>query len=116
MNIVVKIVAFKRSKRTIGGLYAGYCPAIRSFCVKGESVQDVIEDLRQSLMIALKNRLSFTNMRSYGWQVSENSAKPPIFADEYLVSETERVFDTHIENPSIIEINVELPRAERTIY
>ena len=54
-------------------------------------------------------------MKNYGWEVSANSAKPPIFADEYLVSETERIFEVTIKEPIIITVDVELPRAEKTI-
>ena len=54
-------------------------------------------------------------MKNYGWEVSENSAKPPIFTDEYLVSETERIFEVTIKEPIIITVDVELPRAEKTI-
>lgn len=50
---------------------------------------------------------------NYGWEVSANSAKPPIFADEYLVSETERIFEVTIKEPIIITVDVELPRAEK---
>ena len=54
-------------------------------------------------------------MKNWGWQVSENSAIPPIFADEYLVTETERIFEVTIKEPIIINVDVELPRAEKTI-
>lgn len=37
------------------------------------------------------------------------------FADEYLVSETERIFEVTIKEPIIITVDVELPKAERTI-
>ena len=57
----------------------------------------------------------YVNMKNYGCEVSANSAKPPIFADEYLVSETERIFEVTIKEPIIITVDVELPRAEKTI-
>ena len=48
-------------------------------------------------------------------KVSENSAIPPIFTDEYMLQETERIFGVTIIEPLIISVDVELPRAEKTI-
>ncbi|WP_018921215.1 hypothetical protein [Segatella oris] len=36
--------------------------------------------------------------------ISENSAKPPIFADEELVKRTEESFEVKIKGPIIIEL------------
>ena len=54
-------------------------------------------------------------MKNWGWKVSENSAFPPIFTDEYMLQETERIFEVTIIEPLIISVDVELPRAEKTI-
>ena len=54
-------------------------------------------------------------MKNWGWKVSENSAIPPIFTDEYMLQETERIFGVTIIEPLIISVDVELPRAEKTI-
>ena len=54
-------------------------------------------------------------MKNWGWEISENSAIPPIFTDEYMLQETERIFEVTIIEPLIISVDVELPRAEKTI-
>ena len=63
----------------------------------------------------MQNRLDYVIMKNYGWVVSEFSAIPPTFADEFLVSETERIFEVTIKEPIIITVDVELPEAEKTI-
>ena len=75
----------------------------------------MVDKFKSMLIRDLQNRLAYVNMKNYGWEVSANSAKPPIFADEYLVSETERIFEVTIKEPIIITVDVELPRAEKTI-
>lgn len=57
----------------------------------------------------------FVNFKNWGWKVSENSAKSPNFADEYLISETERIFEVTIKDPQIITVDVELPKSRKTI-
>ena len=40
--------------------------------------------------------------------MSENSAKPPTFADEELVKRTEESFEVKIKEPIIVELYAEL--------
>lgn len=63
----------------------------------------------------LENRLEYTNLRKFGWEVSENSAIPPIFTDEYILQEAERIFEVKITEPLIIIVDVLLPRPQKTI-
>ena len=39
---------------------------------------------------------------------------PPIFADMELVRLAEEIHSTEIRNPVIVELNVELPKAQKT--
>ena len=114
-KVSVKLVVFKHPEPARWDTYASYCPATKDFCAHGKSVSEVVDKFKSMLIRDLQNRLAYVNMKNYGWEVSENSAKPPIFADEYLVSETERIFEVTIKEPIIITIDVELPRAEKTI-
>lgn len=114
-KISVKFVVFKHPEPTKWDVYASYCPATHNFCASGNSIPDVIEVFKKMLYRELQNRLAYVNMTNYGWKVGEDYAKPPIFADEYLVSETERVFEVEIKEPIIITVDVELPKAEKTI-
>lgn len=114
-KVSVKLVVFKHPEPARWDVYASYCPATRNFCACGKSVSEVVDKFKSMLIRDLKNRLAFVNMKNYGWEVGENLAKPPIFVDEYLVSETERMFEVTIKDPIIITVDVELPKAERTI-
>jgi hypothetical protein len=51
-------------------------------------------------------------LKLYGWEVSENSAKPPIFANEEAISLTEQLYEAKIVEPKVIEVNVGLPDAK----
>lgn len=114
-KVSVKLVVFRHPEPAKWDIYASYCPATRNFCAYGKSVSEVVDKFKSMLMRNLQNRLAYVNMKNYGWEVSENSAKPPIFADECLVSETERIFEVTIKEPIIITVDVELPKAEKTI-
>ncbi len=114
-KVSVKLVVFKHPEPARWDVYASYCPATHNFCASGKSISEVVEKFRLMLIRDLKNRLAYVNMKNWGWEVSENSAKPPIFADEYLVSETERMFEVTIKEPIIITVDVELPRTDKTI-
>lgn len=114
-KVSVKLVVFRHPEPARWDTYASYCPATHNFCAHGKSVNEVVENFKKMFIEELKNRLAFVNYTNYGWQVSENSAKPPIFANEYLVSETERMFEVTIKDPIIITVDVELPKAEKTI-
>lgn len=114
-KVSVKLVVFRHPEPARWDTYASYCPSTHNFCARGKSIAEVVSSFKEMLIIELQNRLSYKNYRDYGWKVSENSAKPPTFADEYLVSETERMFDVTIKEPIIITVDVELPKAEKTI-
>ena len=88
---------------------SGICSAF------GKSVSEVVKKFEKILLRDLQNRLTYKNMKNWGWKVSENSAFPPIFTDEYMLQETERIFEVTIIEPLIISVDVELPRAEKTI-
>ena len=90
MEIVsVKLVVFKHPEPARWDTYASYCHATRNFCAYGKSASEVVDKFKSMLIRDLQNRLAYVNMKNYGWEVSENSAKPPIFTYEYLVSDTE---------------------------
>lgn len=114
-KVSVKLVVFKHPEPARWDTYASYCPATRNFCAYGKSVSEVVEMFEKMLIRELENRMFFVNFKNWGWEVSENSAKPPIFADEYLISETERMFEVTIKDPLIITVDVELPKSRKTI-
>lgn len=47
----------------------------------------------------LAGRIHYRNLKNRGWEVDENSAKPPIFADEELVKRTEESLKSKLKNP-----------------
>lgn len=64
----------------------------------------------------LQDRVSYNTLEKCGWKVSENSAIPPIFADEELVLQTEYCFGIKISNPIIIELDVEQPQIRKNQF
>ncbi len=114
-RVSVKLVVFKHPDAARWDTYASYCPATHNFCARGKSVAEVIAYFEKMLIRELENRMFFDNFINWGWEVSENSAKPPIFADEYLISETERMFEVTIKEPILITVDVELPKSRKTI-
>ena len=114
MRVEVTLVAFRYPEPTKWGAYASYCSETHCFCAFGKNVPEVVEEFKKILFCDLQNRLAYENMKIWGWKGSENSAIPPVFANEYAIQETERVFEVTIKEPIIIKVDVELPRAEKT--
>ncbi len=112
MRIKVKLVVFKHPKPETWRTYASYCPAIKDYCGRGSTVKEVIDMETRILLDDLKYRLKYNSLEKCGWEVSENSAIPPIFTDKEAVKRTEHIFDCKIDEPIIVELNVELPSAE----
>jgi len=115
MRVEVTLVVFQHPEPAKWDTYASYCPETHCFCAFGKNVPEVVDEFKKILFRDLQNRLAYENMKIWGWNVSKNSAKPPIFADEYALQETERIFEVTIKEPIIIKVDVELPRAEKTI-
>lgn len=107
MRVKVKLVVFEHPQPETWRPYASYCPALKDYWGKGNTVKEVIDMETKLYLHYLKERLRYNSLLKYGWEVSENSAIPPIFTDEEGVKQTEYVFDC-----KIVELNVELPPAE----
>ena len=110
-TVLVKLVVFKSSSED---LFFSYCPATHDFASKGKTVEETANSAKKWLLQLLENSIAYKNSRNYGWQISENSAIPPIFADMELVRLAEEIHSTEIRNPVIVELNVELPKAQKT--
>lgn len=109
MEIVsVKLVVFKQKTYHKEGEYCGECPALGAFHVM-TSFEKLIAYMQDRLERDLAGRLHYKNLKLRGWEVSENSAKPPIFADSDLIEITERNFEVKIKDPIIVELHAELP-------
>lgn len=113
-KVSVKLVVFKQKTIHEEGEYCGYCPALGAFHVMA-SFEKLLAYMQDQLERDLEGRIHYRNLKNRGWKVSENSAKPPIFADEELVKRTEKIFAIKIKEPIIVELCVELPKAEKTI-
>ena len=72
----------------------------------------MINVTKEHLCHELCHRVRYDNLKLYGWEVSENSAKPPIFANEEAISLTEQLYEAKIVEPKVIEVNVGLPDAK----
>lgn len=108
-RVQVKLVVFPTNKNEWNNNYCSYCPAIRDFCARGNTIPEVIKYAEMRLKEELQDRVSYNTLEKCGWKVSENSAIPPIFADEELVLQTECCFGIKISNYQIIELDVEVP-------
>lgn len=111
MKVSVKFVMFRQKTLHEEGEYCGYCPALRAFHVM-TSFEEIHSYMQKRFEEELEGRLHYNTLRIIGWQVSENSAKPPIFADKEIVKLTEELFEVKIQKPIIVEIYAELPPAK----
>lgn len=112
MRVKVKLVVFKHPKPETWRTYASYCPALKDYCSRGNTVKEVLDMETRILLDDLKGRLKYNSLLKCGWKVSENLVIPPIFVEEDAVKRTEELFDCKIEEPIIVELDVELPPAE----
>lgn len=108
MQVKVKLVMFRQKTFHEEGEYCGYCPALGAFHVFN-SFEKLSSYMQDRLIRDLEGRIHYKNLKILGWEVSENSAKPPIFADEELVKQTEECFEVKIKEPIIVELYAELP-------
>ena len=110
-TVSVKLVMFRQKTYHEEGEYCGYCPALRAFHVFN-SFEELRSYMQERLIRDLEGRIHYHTLKNRGWEVLENSAKPPIFADEDLITLTEEIFEVKIKKPIIVELNVELPPAK----
>ena len=97
MEIVsVKLVVFKQKTMHEEGGFCGYCPALGAFHVM-TSFEKLLAYMQNRFERDLAGRIHYRNLKNRGWEVSENSAKPPTFADEELVKRTEKIFAIIVE-------------------
>ena len=96
-KVSVKLVMFKQKTIHEEVEYCGYCPALGAFHVMQRCLEEDLE-----------GRIHYKHLKLRGWEVSENSAKPPIFADEELIQRTEELFELKIKEPIIVELYAEL--------
>lgn len=108
----MKLVVFKSEKKDS---FFSYCAATHDFVSKGKTVEETVSSAKSWLLRLLENRLAYKNLQNWGWEVSEDSAKPPIFAEAELVHLTEKMHSTKISNPIIVTIDVEIPKARKTL-
>lgn len=111
MKVSVKFVMFRQKTLHEEGEYCGYCPALRAFHAM-TSFEEIRSYMKHRLEEELEGRLRYNTLRIIGWQVSENSAKPPIFADKEIIKLSEELFEVKIQKPLIVEIHAEIPPAK----
>lgn len=111
-KVTVKLVVFKSKEEN---LFLSYCAATHDFMAKGKTIEETVASTKSWLIRLLGNRLAYRNLKDYGWEISENFAKSPIFADKELVHLTEKMHNTKISEPIIITIDVKLPRPQKNI-
>ncbi len=106
-KVSVKLVMFKQKTIHEEGEYCGYCPALGAFHVM-DSFERLRAYMQDKLERDLEGRIHYKHLKLRGWEVSENSAKPPIFADEELIRRAEESFQVKIKEPIIVELYAEL--------
>lgn len=112
-TVSVKLVVFKHPEPTRWDTYCSYCPELQYFFGRGETVNDVVEQVRQTLLEELQNRNAYKNLHNLGWNITDTSIKVPIFTDEEAVSLTEQSYEITISNYQIVKIDVEIPPARK---
>ena len=109
MRVQVKLVVFPTDKNKWKHNYCSYCPAIKYFFGRGETIEDVVCAVTIYLLQLLCYRFKYKNLENLGWEIAENSIKVPIFTDEEAVGLAEQSYSTKIVEPKIIVVDVEVP-------
>lgn len=111
MNVTVKVVVFKNTNRPDRKLYCSYCPELEYFFGDGNTIEEVLNDVKKILIRELKNRFKYRNLKIRNWEISENSIIPPKFTDEEAVELTKDLYELpKLENMSVNEISVNVPK------
>lgn len=90
-----------------------YCSELQYFFGRGETVNEVVEQVRQTLLEELQNRNAYKNLHNLGWKITDTSIKVPTFTDAEAVSLTEQSYEITISNYQIVKIDVEVPPARK---
>lgn len=106
-TVSVKLMMFKQKTFHEEGEYCGYCPALGAVHVM-TSFEKLRAYMQDCLERDLAGRIHYKHLKLRGWEVSENSAKPPIFADEELIKRAEKIFVVKIKEPIIVDLYAEL--------
>ena len=106
-KVSVKLVMFKQKTMHGGGGVLWLLSGIGAFHVM-TSFEKLLAYMQDRLERDLAGRIHYRNLKNRGWEVSENLAKPPIFADEELIQRTEKIFAVKIKEPIIVELYAEL--------
>ncbi len=110
MNLKIKALIFEHPESQTFGKFCGYCPANGYFC-SGIDVTDISSRIENVIIFELQQREQCPyHLIKFGWKISVNSIIPPIFADEELIQRTENSYALKIDNPIIVELNVEVPK------
>jgi hypothetical protein len=94
-------------------IYCSYCPELIDFSAHGKNVKEVVECIERHLKEELQNRIAHRTLIIKGWEVSKNSAIPPIFTNEEALKLTEKLFEIDIPGYQIFELHAELPPAKQ---
>lgn len=113
MKVTVKLVVFEHPNPAEWHRYCSYCPEIQCFFGRGETVEATIEKFKTDYLVQeLSLRNMSTNLKYYGWDISENSLIPPTFTDEEALQLTMKSYELpHLVNVEIFSIHVEVPPA-----
>lgn len=106
-TVSVKLVMFNQKTIHEEGEYCGYCPALGAFHAMS-SFEKLRVYMQDRLVRELEERTQCVYLEKCGWKVSENSAIPPVFADEELIKRTEEFFEIKIKEPIIVELHSEI--------
>lgn len=113
MRVKVKAVIFFDKNFAATGSsypYCGYCKELMFYVNNQPNEEMVVKHIENHLFYFLRRRVSCDNLEFWGWEVSENSAIPPIFTDEEVIRKVENLRKNKLVEPKIVEIHVELPK------
>ena len=113
MRVTVKAVIFFDKNFAATGSsypYCVYCKELMFYVNNQSSEEKEVGLIENQLLYFLRCRVSCNNLTRWGWKVSENSAIPPTFTDEEVITKVEALRRDKLVEPKIVEIDVELPK------
>ena len=106
-----KVIVFEHPQHNVWGNFCGYCPANCYYCSGNNTFGETLKRIRDRIKFDLEQRFMVpTHLEKFGWSITENSVKPPIFTDEEVIQLAERSYEITINKYKILEVHVRIPK------
>lgn len=108
-----KIIVFEHPEPDVWGVFCGFCPANHYYCSGNNTFDKTLKRIKRRIRFDLEQRFMFpSHLEKYGWEITENSVKPPIFTDEDTLRLAEKSYEITIDKYKILKVHVKIPEGK----